>query len=91
LKVATTTPTSANVPSRTAGDPRPRRFFHARAAHESSGFGHVVAMKRSVVILVLAIAALGLGAFLLIGTLQGDDTDQLEQNQPTISPSGSPS
>jgi hypothetical protein len=44
-------------------------------------------MKRSVVLLVLTIAVLALGAFLLIGLLQGDETDQLEQNQPTQAPS----
>jgi hypothetical protein len=46
-------------------------------------------MKRSVVLLVLAIAAIALGAFLLIGLLQGDESDQLEQNQPTQTPSSS--
>jgi hypothetical protein len=44
-------------------------------------------VKRSVVILVLAVVAVGLGAFLVIGLVQGDDTDQLERNQPTQSPS----
>lgn len=44
-------------------------------------------MKPKVLFLVLAIAAFALGAFLLIGLLKGDDTDQLEQNQPTEVPS----
>jgi hypothetical protein len=44
-------------------------------------------MKRSVVLLVLTVAALALAAFLVIGLLQGDETDQLEQNQPTQAPS----
>ena len=44
-------------------------------------------MKPSVVILILAIILLALGAFLLIGVVQGDNTDQLEQNQPTQAPS----
>ena len=30
---------------------------------------------------------LALGAFLLIGVVQGDNTDQLEQNPPTQAPS----
>ena len=46
-------------------------------------------MKPSVVILVLAIAAVALGTFLVIGLVQGDNTDQLEQNQPTQTPSPS--
>ncbi len=44
-------------------------------------------MKPSVVLLLLGIAALALGAFLVIGLVQGDQSDQLEQNQPTQSPS----
>jgi hypothetical protein len=59
--------------------------------HEGALVGHVGGMKRSVVILVLAIAAVALGAFLVIGLVQGDDTDQLEQNQPTVEPSSSTS
>ena len=46
-------------------------------------------VKRSVVLLVLTIALLALGSFVLIGLIQGDDTDQLEQNQPTETPAPS--
>lgn len=46
-------------------------------------------MKPSFVIIVLAVLVAALGAFLLIGLIEGDDTDQLEQNQPTQSPSSS--
>jgi hypothetical protein len=46
-------------------------------------------VKRSVVLLVLTIALLALGTFVLIGLLQGDETDQLEQNQPTQTPAPS--
>jgi hypothetical protein len=34
----------------------------------------------AVALIVLAVIAVGLGAFLLIGSLQGDDTDIDEQN-----------
>lgn len=47
-------------------------------------------MKPSVILtLVLAVIVLALGAFLLIGVVKGDNTDQLEQNQPTQTPSPS--
>lgn len=48
-------------------------------------------MKPSVLILLLAIAAFALGAFLIIGLVEDDQTDQLEQNQPTQIPSPSES
>ena len=46
-------------------------------------------MKPSVVILVLAIVLLALGAFLVVGLTEHDNTDQLEQNQHTQAPSSS--
>lgn len=44
-------------------------------------------MKPSVLVLMLVVVLLALGAFLLIGVTKHDDTDQLEQNQPTQTPS----
>jgi outer membrane murein-binding lipoprotein Lpp len=46
-------------------------------------------MKPSVLVLILVIAAVALGTFLIIGITENDETDQLEQNQPTQTPTPS--